>query len=277
MNAREVYWDDEDELAIEADIESALPMVLGGEPQEWTPEFIDELVAHVTGPLTDAEAESLGNAMRDIGKWANNRGQLQQLAGAVLPVAGAAVGTFVGGPVGTAVGSTVGQELGRAINAPAQTSRAASAASGAPSGSVPAPLMAGTDGSVAASKLLYLVQNPAFLSSLVALALGSNGQRNVPIGGSDESVPVGAMLNLANTLVSQATQDADSFIRDDEGAGADSYLKSGDDYLCDPTVPTQRANVLMQLLQRADESLEDGLGFEDDDDYGWPDEWPSEW
>jgi hypothetical protein len=136
------------------------------------------------------------------------------------------------------------------------------------------------DGSVAAAKLLYLAQNPAFLSSLIGLALGSNGQQTVPVGPGNVSVPAGAFMNLAANLVGQVAQDADDLAGDAADLG-DAYLRDGEGCLtCDPATPRQRADALLQLLQGEDESFSALVGLpeeEPDWEYG-PESWgDDEW
>jgi hypothetical protein len=291
-------WMSDESLEAEADIESALPLVVGGGFDNLAPEDVDALFANASSQLTSAEAESLGDALRAVGRWANDR-QLGQLAGTVLPTAGAAIGTVYGGPIGMAIGRTVGERAGQAVagNRPATPATAPAAAPTAPrqAGTAPAPRAAeptptiaqpasGTPtpevgGSPAAAKLLYLVQNPAFLSSLIALALGPQGQQTVPLGADGKPVRVGAFVNAANSLASQAAQDADALVLDgDTESEADTYLKDESGaFLCDPAVPEQRANALLKLLQQDDKSFSARTGDgETDDETAW-DSWAGEW
>jgi hypothetical protein len=284
----------DDMLEAEEDIESALPMVVAGAGgfDDFDSEAVDDLFAEVVSPLSAIEAESLGNALRSVGRWANDR-QLGQLAGAALPTVGAAIGTVYGGPVGTMIGSKIGERAGQAIaGRPTQASTPTTpqgvqptpaAAPPGPAATQPGPAAANPagDGSQAAAKLLYLVQNPAFLSSLVALALGSRGQSTVPVGTEGKHVPRGALINVANSLIAQTAQDADALVSDDGSDDSDSYLRDAvGSFTCDPAVPEQRANTLLQLLQEEDESLSalyDAYAeAEADDDADW-ESWNQEW
>ena len=116
MDPPEDPWVNDDMLEAEEDIESALPIVVAsaGGFDDSESEAVDDLFAQVVSPLSATEAESLGNALRTVGRWANDR-QLGQVAGKVLPTAGAAIGTVYGGPVGTMIGSKIGERAGQAL------------------------------------------------------------------------------------------------------------------------------------------------------------------
>ena len=270
------HWSSAELLDAADEIESALPLVLAANVDHRSPEAVDDLFARVTSRISALEAESLGNALRAVGGWANDA-QLGQLASAVLPVAGTAIGTAYGGPLGAALGKTVGERAAQAISG--RTAPSAPAAAGGVPAAAPGPTQAGGDGSPAATKLLYLVQNPSFLSSLVALALGSQGQSTVPVGTASRPVPVGAFMNLVTSLAGRAAQEADALAGDGEST-SDSYLRSETGCLtCDPAVPEQRADALLKLLQRADEAAPmlgdmDGEVWDGDID---SDAWTGEW
>lgn len=289
----------DDMLEAEEDIESALPIVVAGTGgfDDSESEAVDDLFAQVVSPLSATEAESLGNALRTVGRWANDR-QLGQLAGAVLPTAGAAIGTIYGGPVGTMIGQKVGERAGQAIaGRPPQASTTTSQRGTQPTPAAAQPTPAAVqpepaavqpepaaaqpvgDGSQAAAKLLYLVQNPAFLSSLIALTLGSRGQSTVAVGTDGKQVPRGALINAANSLTAQAAQDADALVSDAGSDDSDSYLRDATgSFTCDPAVPEQRAHTLLRLLQEEDESLSALYDAYDetDDDADW-NSWNQEW
>ena len=301
MNVADEFWTSGEAIEAEAEIESAVPIVLAGYGEDIAPESVDPVFARALAGLTEAEAESLGNALRKVGKWANDK-KLGQLAGAVLPVAGAAVGTVYGGPLGATIGRTIGERAGQAIAGkpkPAGPVAAPAAAprptSFEPAGAVPtagepaipepaaaaAPVGPVGDGSPSAAKLLYLVQNPAFLSSLVSLALGLKGQPTVPVGSDDKPVPLGAFLNVANNLLAKTTEDAEALVGDGDAESL-SYLRSETGCLaCDPAVPSERAKALLDLLQREEESLvslgaQYGESLEAEDWSEWGEDWP-EW
>ncbi len=98
------------------------------------------------------------------------------------------------------------------------------------------------------------MQNPAFLSGLVSLALGSRGQTSVPAGPGGAPVRVGALVNLASTLAAKATDDADA-LAGDPSDDSEAYLSAPSTCpSCDPAVAGDRASALLAFLQSADDS-----------------------
>jgi hypothetical protein len=305
MDSADDFWAPEDLAGAGEDIESALPLVLAGEASERDFEAVDDVFARVVSRLSPQETESFGSALQAVGQWANDRAALGQLASTVLPLAATAVGTAYGGPIGAAVGKSLGERAAQAIGGrpagPAAPAAPATPAAPAPPPAAPAPSPAPVtpaapapappsiapgaptppagDGSKSAAQLLYLVQNPAFLSSLVALALGSQGQSAVPVGAGSQQVPVGALVNLASNLIGKAAEDADALAGDAEGL-SESYLRDASGCLtCDPAVPSQRADVLLRFLQEADEAtatLADTYEETWGDDAAW-ESWLDEW
>jgi hypothetical protein len=291
-----------EELDGAEEIETALPLVLAGEGADLDLEAVDDVFGQVLARLAPVEAESMGSALRSIGRWAGDRARLGQLASTFLPTAATALGTVYGGPLGAAVGRSVGQRAAQAI-AGAPRPAAPPGAAGpppvappvaAPTPPAPAPTGApgppagtagtGASGSQAAAQLLYLVQNPSFLSSLVSLALGSQGRPTVPVGASNEEAPVGAFMTLARELAGEASEDADALLGGGETL-SDSYLRDPTGcFTCDPAVPAQRARALLQRLQHEDEVIA-SLGESEAETWGddldgewWQDEWwQDEW
>lgn len=283
-------WGQGDELEAAEEIGDSLPIVMAaGALGE---EDMDALFERVASRLSPLEAEGLGNAMRRVGRWASSR-QVRDLAGGLLPIAGTAVGTIYGGPAGAAIGGTLGKTVGQAIGGGGRSPQKARPGPGVAAATRPAyavapvaaaPGVAGEpapqvpeappDGSTAAARFLYLVQNPAFLSSLASLALGPEGARAVQVGDGGTQVPVGAFMNLASTLVAQATQDADALAGDQEEA-ADGYLRDRAGRLTvDPVVPEARADALLRLLQEEDDSAESNdSGWDEDGDFTDDEPW----
>jgi hypothetical protein len=309
MDPQDDYWLHEQ---MAGEIETALPLVLAGEAADFDIEAVDGVFASVLSRLAPVEAESMGSALRTVGRWAGDRERLGQIASTVLPTAATALGTAYGGPLGGGIGHAVGERAAQAISgraprpaatapppsapsaaAPAVTASAATAsAAAAPAPAPPAgggppppttmtPVATVTNGSQAATDLLYLVQNPAFLSSLIALALGSRGRPTVPVGMSGEEAPVGAFVTLAMNLAGKAAEDADALLGDGDNL-ADSYLRDETGcFTCDPAVPDQRADALLRRLQQADEAVamlgesedEDEDSTDDLDDEWWQEQW----
>jgi hypothetical protein len=104
--------------------------------------------------------------------------------------------------------------------------------------------------SPAAGQLLGLVQNPAMLSSLTSLATGSPGKSTVPVGQQGVAAPVGALMGLLSTLANQAAQDAEAIFPVNEAESLSYLTDSNGNLICDPSVPTERGNVLLRLLQQ---------------------------
>ncbi len=289
MHPRDSFWISGEADAAAEEIDSALPIVIGSGLRDAPWESVDDVFARLTERLSPPETEGIGSALRTIGKWAS-RAQLDQLAGKLAPVAGAAAGTAIGGPVGTMIGKSIGDKVGQMAGGsrpagapaavppgmapvvPAATIPPAAPTTGTDPGAAPPPT--GTTApptggeSQAAARLLYLVQNPAFLSSLVSLALGSAGQPTVPAGPDGTPVRVGAFMNLATTLAGKAAEDADALAGDAGSDGAEAYIAGADGCpSCDPAIATERADALLAFLQRQDagEALDDSgeASFED--------------
>jgi hypothetical protein len=283
MDDHDDLWTHEDMTSAAEEIGTALPVVLAGEAEDL--EAVDRVFGEVLSRLSPVEAESMGSALQTIGRWAGDRERLGQIAGAVLPTAATALGTVYGGPIGGALAGSVSQRAVQAIAgrapqpaapaAPAPAPAAAppvSVASGPAAAATPAP---GANGSQAAAQLLYLAQNPAFLSSLVALALGSKGQSTVPVGTGGQQAPLGAFMTLASSLAGKAAEDADTLLGGGESL-SESYLRDETGcFTCDPAVPAQRAAALLRLLQQEDETAASVLGQSGEDD--WRDDLDGEW
>lgn len=284
MNGDLDRWAGDDDGDAADEIGDALPVVLATGDEIDAAEA-DALFERVISRLTPLEAEGLGNALRSVGKWAGSR-QVRSLAGGLLPIAGTAVGTVYGGPMGAALGRALGERVGQVVGGGARTPAPAVAPAGAAPvayaamppgapaatpaspvgpalGAEPAPTVG--DGSTAAAKLLYLVQNPAFLSSLASLVLGQQGAHSVTVGEGNVQVPVGAFVNAAASLVEKAAQDADELAGGPDEA-SDAYLRDDAGRLTvDPVVPDQRADALLRTLQEEDDWMGAGDAFAGED------------
>jgi hypothetical protein len=103
-------------------------------------------------------------------------------------------------------------------------------------------------------------------------------------------VPLGAFTNLLNTLAGRAAQEADALAVESDERASSYLLDSEGRFLCDPAVPAQRADVLLQLLEREEESLSSseegtepdlqgyaleswGEPFQEDLEGEWQEEW----
>lgn len=215
---------------------------------------LENRLAEVLSRLSPLEVEGFWDTVRrglgTVGRVA------QQVAPAVLPMAGTALGTLVGGPAGAALGGTLGrlgaQALGgtrpAAAAPPSPTPAAAppGATPGAAGGPVAAPLPVGATSATA--QLLRLIQNPALLQALLGQLLGPLGQGTTPVGRESVPVPFGAFMNTLSSLANLAAAEAQ------KGTAVESleYLQdSQGNFLVDPANPEARAARLLELLQES--------------------------
>jgi hypothetical protein len=187
------------------------------------PEAAEVALAELLATMSPAESIDLGRALRQIsraGQQVLKNPVAAQVAGTVLPVAGAAVGTVVGGPIGTALGGTLGKTAAGAFTGGARpTSPAARPAAPPP---MPKPIIATSPrpapapptrpaspaGAPAAARLLNLTQNPNLLMGLLALALGPRGRTTVPVGPQGSPVPATDLVQVLASLAGQAVREA---------------------------------------------------------------------
>lgn len=214
------------------DMAEGLRAVLREDYADASSEEVHEALFDILETMSPAEGFSFAKALKQIGK-AGKRvlrdPKVSQIAGTVLPVAGAAIGTVYGGPAGTAVGSQLGNVAASAFKGARKqrTTPAGRAQPGRPDARRPTaarrPSRTTTrlrpaasarpspqGGSSAAAQLLTLTQNPEILKSLMALALGAQGRAAVNPKGSRATVPVGAVVNLLATLTRRAARDAEA-------------------------------------------------------------------
>lgn len=227
----EVWLEDIDEDLDEFDDESyygAIREVLSPEFRNLYPEEIDTLLEDIFSGMSPEEIESFWNTLKGIGKAAKG------IAAKAIPVAAPVIGSMFGGPLGGAIGSKVGKLAGQALG-------------GEPKATAQAQIPGG--GSSATAQLMSFLQNPAFLQSMLGQVLGKAGSSSVPVGQQGTSAPFGAFMNALSTLADQAAAEANA--REDS-QGTPSYLldKKGN-FLCDPAVPEERAQVLIEQLHEA--------------------------
>jgi hypothetical protein len=248
------------------DILHGLTAVLDEAAWRAPPEVVEQRVLDTLAGLSPLEAEGFASALGDVGNFFKSK-EVRGFAGAALPVVGTAVGTVYGGPVGAAVGASLGGAAGQAIagnrrthGAPPAQPTAPPPATGPALASAPpaagAPGALATEpqsqrapaGSTAAAQLLGVIKDPALLSSLLALVLGSSGKSSIPVGNTGAEVPVGAMMNLVGVLANRAAEDAEQILAARQD-GTPAYLLDQDGCLtCDPAVPSHRADALLRLL-----------------------------
>lgn len=314
-------WNEVDEE--EADIVSGLSAILGPRGLRVPPGIIERQVNELFERLAPADAENFLNSLKDVGRniqKAASSKEFKGIVGTAAPIAGGAIGTYFGGPVGMQVGAQLGSVAGQAVTGggmsgafPAHNLASApvgispgthaganqGAAGAAPSlGGVTAgigiapPVGDVAAGSSAAAQLLSVIRNPAFVASLLSLAMGANGAPTVPVGTLGTAVPVGAMMNLTRTLINRATEDAEEILLSTRD-GAPDYLLDAEGCLsCDPAIASQRADALMRLLNAHAEhvasevDVDDLYDLYDQDDHGdhdgdeaadGVDHWEAEW
>lgn len=301
------------------DIASGLSAILGPRGLNVPPGMIERQVNELFSRLTPADAENFMNSLKDVGKTFQRVTSSKEFKGVVstaAPIAGAAVGTYFGGPMGTQIGAKLGSAAGQAVTGGgmptarqarqavggavrgAATGAIQGAAAGAYQGATAAMPSLGTilpalgiapplgdpaAGSTAAAQLLSVIQNPALVASLLSLTMGANGAPTVPVGSNGTEVPVGAMVNLARTLLNRTAEDAESILLTTQESTPDYLLDSEGCVTCDPAVPAQRADALLRLLNAESESEADDDGYDDSDGYdGYEtadgvEDWESEW
>lgn len=231
--------------------------VLAPEYRDLPDESVEAIVQSSLGAV-DAEAlESFFGGLKKVGQT------IAQAAPTVLPIVGAVAGTALGGPVGASVGGTVGRLAGGAISGAASGQRASSILKQAggtlfsqATSLVPGLGAAGGGGSPAAAQLLGVFNRPEILQSLMAMAMGPAGSTHVPVrvgsrgaaAVSPTNVPVTAIANLIATLANRAITEHDA-ARPQQDESVPSYLLGeGGEFLVDPAVPEQRAQLVLELL-----------------------------
>jgi len=258
--------DYEEDFEDSPELAETLREVLHDRYQGAAPEELEEVLFDVLESMGPAEGFNFGNVLRQIGTAGEKvlkDPTVGQIAGTVLPVAGTAIGTIYGGPVGAAIGGKLGQTAAQAFSGAPKPAGGTAGTKPAPvstppgsirsNGSAPgAPTSPMSGGSPAAAQLLQLTQNPDVLKSLLALALGPHGQSAVPVGTTGSPVPVGAFMNLLNTLSAKAAADAEALLSDSENQS--SYLLDSEGvFQVDPAVPEDRAQALYETLISSEE------------------------
>ena len=256
------------------DIASGLAAILGPRGLNMPPEVLERHVTGLLGRLSPADSENFTNALKSVGKFATSN-EVRGFAAAALPIAGTAVGAAFGGPIGASLGGTLGGAAAQAVAPGRPTARAAASGPVAmPTASAaPAAPSSAQGGSAAAAQLLSVVQNPALLSSLLALVMGQNGKTSVPLSGSGMEIPVGAMMNLIGTLANRAAEDAEEILTAHGDAIPDYLFDEGGCLACDPAVSSQRADALLRVLAADAEA-----SWDRDAESAEGDDWPeSDW
>jgi hypothetical protein len=125
---------------------------------------------------------------------------------------------------------------------------------------------AGGDRTNPAGVLLGLLHRPELLQALGAMALGSAGRTDIPVGGTP--IPASAFANLLSVLGSKAFAKAESIAEPSEDLP--EYLYTNGTLAVDPTVPSDRAGQLLKMLGEASVEMPPAYGTEfteSDEDY----------
>lgn len=209
---------------------------------------INELLRPILTNMSPEEIEGFWDTVKSVAGQVG--GALKQAAPALLPAAGAALGTFIGGPVGTAIGGKLGQMGAQLVAgpkpAPAPPVAAPQPAPGAPVAAAPIP----AGGTSAVGQLMSLIQNPALLQSLIGQILGPAAQQTVPAGSQGIQLSFPALMNALASLAGKAAQEAAEAYPGVESVETTAYLvdPSGN-FIVDPADPDARAQRVMELLR----------------------------
>ncbi|MDN3514153.1 MAG: hypothetical protein NG747_07115 [Candidatus Brocadia sp.] len=226
----EVWLEDIDE-GFDKSYYETIRGVMAPEYRDLDPEDIDAMLEDVFAGMSPEEIESFWSTLGNIGK------SVGSIAAKAIPVAAPILGTALGGPVGGAIGGAVGKLAGKALGG----------TPGKPIGGQPSQVPGG--GSPAVSQLMSFLQNPALLQSILGQVLGKAGRSTVPVGQQGASAPFGSFMNALSTLANQAAAEANA---GEDSQGTPSYLLDEQgNFLCDPAVPEERAQVLIEQLHEA--------------------------
>ena len=261
--------------------------VLAPEYRDLPDESVEAIVQSSLGAVDTEALDDFLGGLKKVGQT------VAKAAPSVLPIVGTVAGTAFGGPVGASVGGALGRAAGGAIGGAAaggggrrrgRGTRAQGMRPGVP-GSPAAALPPGlgaapAQGSPAAQQLLSLLSRPEIIQALMAMALGPAGRTHIPVGGEPAApgkpaeppvpVPVGAIANVIGTLANQAGSDLNA-AEPQQGESVPSYLLGeGGEFLVDPAVPEERAQLVIGLLNKSlpesDENDDDWESFEDDEE-----------
>jgi hypothetical protein len=189
------------------------------------------LVGGVTSALTNSGGGQPGAGKPGKGSPSAS-GIVGTLASAVPAIAGALGG---GGGMASGIASALPAIAGLVGGGGSTPSAAATPGAGTASPATPT-----NPGGV----LLGLVQRPEVMQSLMSMALGSAGRKDIPVGNTN--VPVSAFANLISTLGAKAFGQAEALAEPSESLP--EYLYKEGKLQADPADPSERAAVLLQRL-----------------------------
>lgn len=214
------------------------------------PEMSEEDInSMLEGALSAMSPDEIESFWKSLGKIAGTAGKtLVQAAPAILPVVGGAVGTAIAPGIGTALGTTLGRVAGQALGS--ATAKPVKPSAPSPSGGIsnrPAtgsPVPPGASSAVA--QLLALIQNPAFLKSLIGQISGVKS--SVAVGTSGRSAPFGSMMNALRELSEECAREANENHGNSESLPEYLFEETGEP-VCDTSLPEERARALLTQLR----------------------------
>lgn len=236
----------------------AVRVALGDREGRMSDEQVQAILREAAVQLSPEEMEFLKKAFRKIGSGIKKFGKAAVRVGKkALPVVGRLAqiaapiaGTIIGGPVGAQIGGLVSSGIGSLLNRGGGQAIPRSPSPVAMSN----PSLSGNirllqPQQPAANQLLGLLQNPAFLQSLVGQVLGGRSQGTVrmrtPSQGGNSNIPFGAFMNLLGQLSTQAAVEANGHIK-----SKPTYLydAQGEFLIDDPASNEARAKLLLDML-----------------------------
>jgi len=223
-------------------VKSALPGVAQG-----------AMAGAALGPVGMLGGAVLGGAGSALAGQKGPAGTMGKVLGSGIGLAGSLAGSggIVGGLAKGGVGGLGGVARG-ALGAVAQ--RGLGALGPTVTGVAPA---VATDliGAPAAGQLLNLLGKPEVMQALQAMLLSPIGRPTVPVAGTP--VALAAFTNLLGLLANQAQAQFTASAAPQTATIPEYLVESNGEYRCDPADPTQRAEVLWELLQQSSEQADD--------------------
>lgn len=255
----ELFEDSEDAFFPQITYYEVIREHIAPEFARYSDEEIDLMLGEVFAGMSPEEIENFWKSIANFARKA---------APTVLPIVGAAVGTYFGGPAGTAIGAKLGGLAGKYVSGAAAPRRRPARgirrhpAAGRRSAVPP-------QGSSATAQLLNLLNNPALIQSLLSRLMGASGRVEVIAGAEILDVEVGSLLNAVEQLAAEAAREAHEdgvaesnmpeYLLDEDGVPSE-----------DAGYPEVRAELLLELLNAAEaEEREAEYELSDETPEGW--------
>jgi hypothetical protein len=222
------------------------------------PEYRDASSEEIEAIIEDAFGEDI--SAEELEEYLEG---LDSLLSQGLSLGGAALGGMLGGPIGATLGKAAGGAAAKGIGyltskgkrrrrkpkvsrkrrIKQSRQRPQIAKRGLRKGRRPTSPRTST----AAAQLLQMLSKPNVMKILTAIAAGQAGQKSFRIAG--RSVPVGAIPNVISTLANQVAEEYQAIAPLDGEAFPEYLLDADGEFLVDPAVPEERAQLVMELLE----------------------------